>query len=119
MYIINELSFLNVTRSWMFFWLDIGMVFAVSCMLLVCLFVMQHRGTDKATSVLSPIMSIWLLSIAAIGVHNIFVWNRNILWALSPSYICKFFHYTGKDGFVSLGGILLCVTGGYFPSQNY
>lgn len=97
----------------------IGMVFAVSCVLLVCLFVMQHRGTDKVSSMLSPVMILWLLSIAAIGVYNILVWNQSVLRALSPSYICKFFHYTGKDGLVSLGGILLCVTGGYLSSRYH
>ncbi|PKI56889.1 hypothetical protein CRG98_022718 [Punica granatum] len=72
---------------------------------------MQHCGTHKTTCALSPIMILWLLSIASIGVYNILVWNRSVLWALSPNYIYKFFHYTGKDGLLSLAGIMLCVTG--------
>ncbi|KAK4796292.1 hypothetical protein SAY86_028618 [Trapa natans] len=94
-----------------FFWLTIGMAFDVSCVLLVCLFVIQHKGIDKATSMLSPIMTLWLLSIAAIGLHNILVWNPRVMQALSPNYIYRFFNSTGKDGLVPLGGIILCVTG--------
>lgn len=31
--------------------------------------------------------------------------------ALSPSYMIKFLKKTGKGGWMSLGGILLCITG--------
>jgi len=38
-------------------------------------------------------------------------WNPSVYKALSPYYIYVFFRDTGIDGWLSLGGILLCITG--------
>ncbi|MBA0601205.1 hypothetical protein Gorai_004391 [Gossypium raimondii] len=59
----------------------------------------------------APIVIIWLVSIFSIGLYNIIFWNPKIVRAISPYYIIKFFRETGKDGWFSLGGILLSVTG--------
>ncbi|XVF60346.1 hypothetical protein PTKIN_Ptkin08bG0037700 [Pterospermum kingtungense] len=56
-------------------------------------------------------MITWLLCISAIGVYNIFHWNPHVYQALSPYYMYKFFKKTKKGGWMSLGGILLCITG--------
>lgn len=61
----------------------------------------------------APIMILWLLLIAIVGVYNVIVWNSSVYQALSPYYIYKFFKDTGKDGWISLGGIILCATGKY------
>ncbi|PIA49124.1 hypothetical protein AQUCO_01300170v1 [Aquilegia coerulea] len=71
----------------------------------------MHVGTRKVAFMFAPIVILWLLCIAAIGIYNIVVWNPRIYKALSPYYIYLFFRETGKDGWISLGGILLCITG--------
>ncbi|XP_010538817.1 PREDICTED: potassium transporter 3 isoform X2 [Tarenaya hassleriana] len=86
-------------------------VVLIACLLLVGLFVLQHRGTNKVAFLFAPIMILWLLSIATVGMYNIVTWNPRVYQALSPYYIYKFFRDTGKDGWLSLGGILLCITG--------
>lgn len=86
-------------------------VVIISCIVLVGLFALQHRGTQRVAFMFAPIVVIWLLCIGSIGLYNIIHWNPKIYRALSPYYIIKFFQTTGKDGWLSLGGILLCITG--------
>ncbi|KAL1222603.1 Potassium transporter 3 [Cardamine amara subsp. amara] len=86
-------------------------VVMIACALLVGLFVLQHRGTNKVAFLFAPIMILWLLSIATVGLYNIVTWNPSVYKALSPYYIYIFFRDTGIDGWLSLGGILLCITG--------
>lgn len=59
----------------------------------------------------APIVIIWLVSMFSVGLYNIICWNPSIIHAVSPHYIIKFFKETGIDGWISLGGILLSVTG--------
>lgn len=88
-----------------------GSVVLLSCIVLVGLFALQHRGTQKVAFLFAPIVIIWLFSIGGIGLYNIIHWNPNIYRALSPYYMVKFFRKTGKDGWIALGGILLSMTG--------
>lgn len=83
----------------------------LACVILVGLFALQHIGTHRVAFLFAPIVIIWLLSIFSIGLYNIIHWNPKIVQALSPYYIVKFFRQTGKDGWISLGGILLAITG--------
>ncbi|XP_042480717.1 potassium transporter 7-like isoform X2 [Macadamia integrifolia] len=88
-----------------------GLMVFIACVVLVGLFALQHRGTQKVAFLFAPIVILWLFSIAAIGIYNTVKWNPKIWHALSPYYIYKFFRVTGTDGWFSLGGILLCITG--------
>uniref|UniRef100_A0A453GH75 Potassium transporter n=1 Tax=Aegilops tauschii subsp. strangulata TaxID=200361 RepID=A0A453GH75_AEGTS len=86
-------------------------VVLLSCIVLVGLFSLQHRGTQKVAFMFAPIVIIWLFCIGGIGLYNIVHWNPNIYQAISPYYIVKFFRTTGTDGWIALGGILLSMTG--------
>ncbi|KAI4375428.1 hypothetical protein MLD38_013294 [Melastoma candidum] len=88
-----------------------GEVLLIACVILVGLFALQHFGTHKVAFLFAPIIIIWLVSIMCIGLYNIIHWNPEIVRALSPHYIIKFFKENGKDGWISLGGILLSITG--------
>ncbi|XP_057421598.1 potassium transporter 3 [Lotus japonicus] len=88
-----------------------SMVPLISCVLLVGLFVLQHRGSHKVAFMFPPIIILWLLSIFMIGIYNVVKWNPRIYQALSPYYIYKFFRVTGKKGWINLGGVFLCATG--------
>ncbi|XP_070016578.1 potassium transporter 4-like isoform X2 [Nicotiana sylvestris] len=87
-----------------------GVLF-LSCIILVGLFALQHSGTHRVGFLFAPIVIIWLISIMVIGLYNTVVWNPKVVAALSPYYIVKFFRETGKDGWISLGGVLLSVAG--------
>ncbi|KAF5478163.1 hypothetical protein F2P56_004747, partial [Juglans regia] len=103
-----------------------SIVIVIACILLVGLFVLQHRGSHKVAFMFAPIMILWVLAIATVGVYNVIKWNPRVYQALSPYYIYKFFKDTGKDGWVSLGGVILCVAGteamfaelGYFTAAS-
>ncbi|XP_015971144.1 potassium transporter 4 [Arachis duranensis] len=88
-----------------------GELVLLACVILVGLFALQHIGTHKVAFVFAPVVIIWLLSIFSIGLYNTIFWNPRIVRALSPYYLIKFFIKTGKEGWISLGGILLCITG--------
>ncbi|XP_017696571.1 potassium transporter 10 isoform X1 [Phoenix dactylifera] len=83
----------------------------VACFVLVCLFALQHYGTHRVGFLFAPIVITWLLCISMIGVYNIFHWNPHVYQALSPYYMYKFLKKTQRGGWMSLGGILLCITG--------
>ncbi|XP_020520097.1 potassium transporter 7 isoform X2 [Amborella trichopoda] len=88
-----------------------GLVLAIACLVLVGLFALQHFGTRKVAFMFAPVVILWLLSIGAIGLYNVVSWNPRVLRAISPCYMFHFLRMTGKDGVVSLGGILLCISG--------
>lgn len=88
-----------------------GELVLLACIILVGLFALQHCGTHRVAFVFAPIVIIWLLSILSIGLYNIVHWNPKIVYALSPHYVITFFRQTGRDGWISLGGVLLCITG--------
>ncbi|XP_026388892.1 potassium transporter 2-like [Papaver somniferum] len=98
-------------------------VVPITCFVLVCLFALQHYGTHRVGFLFAPIVLTWLLCITTLGVYNIFRWNPQIYKALSPYYMYSFLKKTKKRGWMSLGGILLCITGseamfadlGHFP----
>ncbi|KAI5066289.1 hypothetical protein GOP47_0018913 [Adiantum capillus-veneris] len=86
-------------------------VLLLACAVLVGLFALQHYGTRKVGFMFAPIVISWLFCISSIGVYNIFRWNKGVIKALSPYYMYKFLQKTGKEGWISLGGVVLCITG--------
>ncbi|KAG4205972.1 hypothetical protein ERO13_A04G135000v2 [Gossypium hirsutum] len=83
----------------------------VTCVILICLFALQHYGTHRVGYLFAPVILIWLLCISSIGLYNIIYWNPHVYRALSPYYMYKFLKKTQQGGWLSLGGILLCITG--------
>lgn len=86
-------------------------VVPITCFILVCLFALQHYGTHRVGFFFAPVVVTWLLCNSALGLYNIFHWNPHVYQALSPYYMFKFLKKTRISGWMSLGGILLCITG--------
>ncbi|XP_059429911.1 potassium transporter 1 isoform X2 [Corylus avellana] len=86
-------------------------VVIISCIILVGLFSLQHHGTHRVAFMFAPIATAWLLCLTGIGAYNIFRWNSHIYRALSPIYMFKFLRSTSIEGWVSLGGVVLAITG--------
>jgi KUP system potassium uptake protein len=89
-------------------------VIPITCAILVFLFALQHYGTHRVGFLFAPIVLSWLLCMSAIGLYNIIHWNPHVYQALNPSYMITFLKKTRKSGWMSLGGILLCMTGKVF-----
>ncbi|XP_072993089.1 probable potassium transporter 13 isoform X1 [Typha latifolia] len=83
----------------------------IACVILVGLFALQHYGTRRVGFLFAPIFIAWVGCICCVGIYNINKWNPSVVRAISPYYVYNFFKKAGKDGWSSLGGIVLCITG--------
>ncbi|XP_075486642.1 potassium transporter 11 isoform X2 [Primulina tabacum] len=86
-------------------------VVLVAVVILVGLFSLQHYGTDRVGWLFAPVVLLWFLMIGGIGIYNICTYDTSVLRAFSPVYIYRYFKRGGKDGWTSLGGIMLSITG--------
>jgi KUP system potassium uptake protein len=86
-------------------------VMPITVLILILLFVFQHRGTASVGSVFGPVMLIWFLTIAALGIVSIMRWPE-VLAAANPVFGIRFFLDNGWRGFLTLGAVFLVVTGG-------
>ena len=85
-------------------------VIPVTLAVLVALFVVQKFGTAKVGKLFGPIMLIWFIALAAIGLVNI-IKQPEVLHSLNPYYAARFFWEQPKLGFLSLGASVLALTG--------
>ena len=87
----------------------------ISVVLLLGLFVIQRRGTAGIGAVFGPAMLVWFLTIGALGLFAILTQHpqqASVLAAVNPFYALHFFADHGTKGFLALGAVVLCVTGG-------
>src|SRR5256885_7250482 len=74
------------------------------------LFVVQRFGTNKVGGLFAPVVAIWFITIACIGIWNITQYPQ-IFKAFNPYYVFNYFIRNKGVGFESLGGVLLAITG--------
>jgi KUP system potassium uptake protein len=86
------------------------LVVPISAAILIGLFWVQRYGTGRIGSVFGWIMLVWFAAIAAAGLPYI-IRNPEVLRALSPHYGAVFLATHGRDGFLLLGSVVLCITG--------
>ena len=79
------------------------------CVILV-LFLVQRHGTGKVGGTFGPIMVLWFLTIGALGLVQI-VQHPFVLTAISPLYGANFIIQHDKLAFLTLGAVVLAVTG--------
>jgi len=85
-------------------------VVPISLVVLIGLFLVQKRGTAGIGAVFGPIMLVWFAVLAISGLTNIFV-APGILRALDPLSGLNFLQEHGWVAFVSLGAVVLALTG--------
>lgn len=86
------------------------LILPISAFILVLLFMVQDKGTEKVARFFGPITVAWFLALAGLGLWHIFD-DLRILLALSPHYGIQFLFENGFVGFVILGSVFLAVTG--------
>ena len=86
-------------------------IIPLTCIILVVLFSVQSLGTAKIGFVFGPIILIWFLTLAILGILQI-VNNPVVLNAVNPYYGMQFLYQNGWRGYALLGGVFLVVTGG-------
>ena len=77
---------------------------------LFVLFWLQRRGTGHVGRLFGPVMVVWFVVIALLGVSMI-LRNPHVLLAVNPMYGVHFFFNHGVKAFISLGGVVLALTG--------
>ena len=86
-------------------------VIPLTLLVLFVLFFVQKTGTAGIGKFFGPVMMLWFLAIAALGLLHI-AQHPEILWALSPHYAWGFSLHNPGITFIILGAVVLCVTGG-------
>jgi KUP system potassium uptake protein len=85
-------------------------VVPLTAVILVGLFSVQSRGTAKVGALFGPVMMVWFMAIAAVGIWHI-ASDSSILLAFNPSYGVEFLLHHGVVGLFTLGAVFLTVTG--------
>ncbi len=85
-------------------------VIPITITILILLFIFQKKGTAKVGKVFGPVMILWFLTIAGLGLKEI-IKNPEIFLALNPYYGLNFFFRNGISSFLVLGGVVLSITG--------
>lgn len=78
--------------------------------ILAALFAIQPRGTSWIGAGFGPIMGLWFLVMAALGIWGI-AHHPAVIAALNPLYGLHYLFSNGYESFLVLGGVFLCVTG--------
>jgi KUP system potassium uptake protein len=86
-------------------------VMPLAVAILFGLFALQNRGTARIGALFGPVMLLWFVTIAVLGVGGIWAHPR-VLAAADPRYAIGFLAGGGWRGFAVLGGVFLAITGG-------
>ena len=86
-------------------------VIPITIAILVGLFLFQHRGTAAIGRVFGPVMLVWFLTLAVLGVSSILRYP-GVLAAVNPVHAVEFFARNRVHGFLVLGAVFLVATGG-------
>jgi KUP system potassium uptake protein len=86
------------------------LVVPISLGILVGLFLVQRRGTGAVGWLFGPVILIWFLTIGVLGAREVAA-HPGVLQALSPTWAARFMVQHGAAGFLTLGGVVLAVTG--------
>ena len=79
--------------------------------ILVGLFLVQSKGTARIGRLFGPVMAVWFLAIALLGVVSI-AHTPGVLAALNPQYAFGVFFGGGWTPFFVFGAVFLALTGG-------
>ncbi|OIQ75411.1 Low affinity potassium transport system protein kup [mine drainage metagenome] len=86
------------------------LVLPLAVVVLTALFVVQRWGTEAVGKAFGPVMGLWFVVLAVLGVPHI-VRNPEILRALSPTYALAFVVEHPFTAFVAMGAVVLTITG--------
>lgn len=75
------------------------------------LFAVQTRGTAAIGRFSGPLMLLWFVTIAVLGIGGI-AQHPRVLMGINPLYAIDFLVHARWTGFAVLGGVFLAVTGG-------
>ena len=89
----------------------IDAVVPVTLVIIIVLFAIQHRGTEKIGRLFGPVMLLWFVTLGVTGLIAL-LHNPAVLAALSPVYALVLLAHRPGMALAILGGVFLAVTGG-------
>ena len=90
-------------------------ILPIAVAILVGLFAVQRRGTAGIGAVFGPAMMVWFVVIGGLGLTRMVTQHADhvsVLSAINPLHAVGFFRTHGTHGFLVLGAVVLCITGG-------
>ncbi len=99
---VEGLAVSDATKPW---------IIPITCAILTIVFLAQRFGTARVGRVFGPVMSVWFVTIAVLGLIRV-VQYPTVLAAINPAYAIRFVMNGGWHAFLVLGAVVLCVTGG-------
>ncbi|MBO3735030.1 potassium transporter Kup [Glycomyces sp. NEAU-S30] len=102
-----------------------SLVIPLTGVIIVLLFVFQRKGTASIGRLFGPVMIVWFLTLAVLGIGGI-AHHPDILKALNPLYAVDFLFGHFHIGFYALAAVVLTFTGaealyadmGHFGRKN-
>ena len=85
-------------------------VLPAAVLILIALFAIQPQGAARIGRAFGPIMALWFLTIAVLGLSAV-ARHPAVLAAIDPRYGFSYLFSGGTSGFLVLGAVFLCVTG--------
>ncbi len=82
----------------------------LSVVILALLFIIQKHGTERVSRVFGPVMLVWFVTLAVLGIRGIMM-NPGVLHALNPAFALEFLLSHKALSFAALGMVVLAVTG--------
>ena len=86
-------------------------VVPLTLVVLLALFLVQKRGTDRIGKLFGPVMFVWFFVLAALGVAAI-VKKPEVIQSINPWWAVRLFIEDPKRTFKVLGAVVLVITGG-------
>ncbi len=83
----------------------------ISAFIAIGLFSVQFKGTGKVAFSFGPIVAVWFFALSFFGIVSILE-APMVLMAVNPYYGIRFLMENGWTGYLVLGEIFLCATGG-------
>lgn len=85
-------------------------ILPVTITVLGALFLLQSRGTEVVGRLFAPIMCVWFVVLAIMGIANIYQ-HPDVLLAVNPGYAIDLLVELGWKGFLIMGAVVLTITG--------
>ena len=82
----------------------------VTVAIVLVLFAIQKRGTASVGRLFGPVMCVWFVVLALLGLLEI-ARHPGVLWAVNPTYAVGFITGSPRLAFLALGAVVLAVTG--------
>jgi KUP system potassium uptake protein len=86
------------------------LVIPIAIAILIGLFAIQSRGVGRVGMMFGPVMLVYFVVLATLGIINILA-VPSVFLALNPWYAVRFFLQDGWSAFLAMGSVVLAVTG--------